>query len=169
MLGMIRKLIVAAALLVAMAGCRKVAEWSKASGKRVVTTSVGQPTDMKGKKVNVTIQPTPEGFLDRSFIGSEVGPDGAVSSEKQSFIEGEPIYVTMRFNLSPPHLQASLRVEDDKGKELHRDSKVLNGEKVVTFKVPPQTVAKPGTYRLLGFWGGNDACDYKIDVRGKRK
>jgi hypothetical protein len=155
--------LVVAALLIA-AGCQKTTNAAHRG-----QTPVGQSADMRNRKAVTIIQPVPEGFLDRSAIGSELAADGTVKAQKESFVQGEPVYVTMRFNLSPAGLQSSLRVLDDKGKELHRDSKEMKGEKIVTFKVPPAVIAKPGSYQVEGFWGGNDACEYKLDVRGKKK
>jgi hypothetical protein len=127
----------------------------------------GQPAGMANKKVSAIVKPLPQGFFDRSAIGSDLAKDGTVLAQKTSFVQREPVYVTMRFFESPAGLQASLRILDEKGKELHREAKQMNGEKIVTFKLPPSIIASPGSYSVIGYWGGNDACDYKFDVRGK--
>lgn len=169
---MSRTAVLAVVALLIVPACQKegVGGWVKRVTHRDQTKSpVRSPSDMKGKKVDALEKLSQEGFLEKSAIGSEIGSDGNVSAQKESFVQGEPIYVTMNFHLSPPGLKSSLVVLDHAGKELHRDSKEMNGGKVVTFKVPPKVVAKPGTYEIRGLWGGNDACDYKVDVRGKRK
>jgi hypothetical protein len=129
----------------------------------------GQPAGMANKKVSTIVKPLPQGFFDRSAIGSDLAKDGTVLAQKTSFVQGEPVYMTMRFFESPAGLQASLRILDEKGKELLREAKQMNGEKTVTFKLPPNIIASPGSYSVIGYWGGNDACDFKFDVRGKRR
>lgn len=127
------------------------------------TTSAAPPVDLSKKKINETIPIEPV-LVDDKGIGPKLGADGTVTGETKTFKTTDAIHVTMKFHESPVGLQASVVVHGAGGTTHFRDQKPMNGGKVVTFTIPPKTL-KPGQYRLEGYWGGNVAVDYDIDVR----
>ena len=127
------------------------------------TTIVAPPTDLTRKKIKETIPIGPP-LVDDKGIGSKPNPDGTVSGEQKGFRTTEPIYLTMKFHDSPHGLQSSIVVEGKNGRTEFRDQKAMNGGKVVTFTVPAKKL-KPGHYRVDGYWGGNVAAEYEIDVK----
>lgn len=132
-----------------------------------MTTTRGQPSDVRNAKVSEVIQPAPR-FVDRALLGSEVGQDGMVSKESASFTRGEPIYLTMVFRESPPGLQTSAVWMGTDKKPLRTERKVMNGGKVATFGFQDPKL-KPGHYRVVGYWGGNIATERGFEIVGASK
>ena len=133
-----------------------------AAPARSVTTSTA-PTNLANKKINETIPLEPT-LIDDKGIGPKLGADGTVTGEVKTFKTTDPINVTMKFHESPAGLQASIVVHGAGGTTHYRDQHAMNGGKVVTFTIPPKTL-KPGEYRVEGYWGGNVAVEYDVDVR----
>jgi len=126
------------------------------------TTSAAPPADLSNKKINETIAIEPT-LIDDKGIGPKLGADGNVTGEVKTFKTTDPIHLTMKFHESPVGLQASVVVRGASGTTHYRDQKPMNGGKVITFTVPPKTL-KAGQYRVEGYWGGNVAAEYDIDV-----
>ena len=127
------------------------------------TTSAAPPADLSNKKINETIPIEPT-LIDDKGIGPTLGADGNVTGEVKKFKTTDAVHLTMKFHESPVGLQASIVVHGAAGTTHYRDQKPMNGGKVVTFTIPPKTL-KPGQYRVEGYWGGNVAAEYDIDVR----
>lgn len=158
-------LMIAAAL--ALASCRRTESLpvQAKSTRRVTTKTVAGPVkDMHGADLDIKVDPAlpVEMFLDSANIGSKVGADGTVSQQLTTFKTGEPVYLTMRFKKSPVGLQSSVRVFNSANKNIGDEFRQMNGDKVVTFRVPP---LKAGRYKISGYWGGNVACEYAVVVK----
>jgi len=134
------------------------------AGKSATSTSVtvDKPVDLNKKEL-VQKTPTVPPFVDANAIGPKLGPDGTVMGEVKTFKTSDPINLTMKFHDSPKGLVANFAIEDMKFKTIHHEERPMNGSKVVTFTVPPKSL-KPGRYRVEGYWGGNLAVEYVIDV-----
>jgi|SRR5438105_3281445 len=154
---------IAAALcgLVLLIGCNQSRE--SAPAKTGATTKV-IPSDARNAKVDTVIHPLPQ-FIDQSMLGADLGPDGKVTTESDTFKPGQPIYLTMVLRESPPGLQTRASWRDAKEKVLLADKKNMNGGKVVTFTLK-QAKLKPGKYHVIGYWGGNIAADKKFEIVG---
>ena len=125
-----------------------------------------QPTDMRGAKVNEVVQPAPQ-FVDRSLLGSELGPDGAVTKDTDKIPAGQPVYLTMFFKESPPGLQASALWTTIDKKTLSTERKEMKGSKVATFALSGNV--KPGRYKVIGYWGGNIAAEHVFEITAAQK
>jgi hypothetical protein len=108
------------------------------------------------------IQPAPQ-FIDHSLLGAQLGPDGMVSKETDSFTPGEPIYLILVLRESPPGLQTSAVWSNAEKKQLRVERKQMNGAKVATFSFRDPKM-KPGHYRVVGYWGGNIAAEREFNV-----
>jgi hypothetical protein len=151
--------------LVLVIGCNQSRQAGPA--KTGATASV---SDARNAKVDTVIHPLPQ-YIDQSLLGADLGPDGKVKTEVDSFLAGQPIYLTMVLRESPPGLQTRAQWRDAKEKVLYADQKHMNGGKVVTFTLKDAKL-KPGLYHVVGYWGGNIAADKKFEIVGagsKRK
>ena len=126
-------------------------------------TTIDKPVDLSKKKL-VEKTPAVPPFIDGSSIGPKLAPDGTVVGEIRVFKTTDPIHLTLRFHDSPKGLVAAIVINDAKYHLLYREERPMNGAKVVTFTVPPKKL-KPGKYRLEGYWGGNVAVEYGIEVK----
>jgi hypothetical protein len=151
----------------AVTACQK-SETSTApasSSGATATSAVAAVKDDRNVKVNTVIDPAVPLFLDQTAIGSRASADGTVTGEMTTFKVGEPVRLTMRFKQSPAGLQSSVRAVDERRKQVHSEWKEMKGANVVTFELPP---LKPGQYKVTGYWGGNIACEYTVQIVGKK-
>lgn len=166
--------VIAIAAVVALAACEKKAEGptpATSSGATATTASrpmPAKPRDLAGKVVREKM-PQVE-FIQKSALGTKLDAAGAVAEEKKSFTAKDKIFLTMWFVQSPEGLQTSAKweqiVSKERGASATRlvldERKPANGQNVVTFELKKKL--KPGKYRVTGYWGGNDACNYDFDV-----
>ena len=151
--------------LVLVIGCNPSRE--AGPGKSGATTGT-IPSDARNAKVDSVIHLLPQ-FIDQSLLGADLGTDGKVKTESDTFRAGQPIYLTMVLRESPPGLQTRAQWRDAKEKVIYADKKNMNGAKMVTFTLKE---TKPGRYHVVGYWGGNIAADKKFEIVGagsKRK
>jgi len=155
-----------ASLLICLA-CRRETTTTpstrSSSGATKTTTIAAPAVDLSQKKINEAIPLGPP-LIDDKGIGPTVGADGTVTGEQKTFKLTDPIHLTMKFHESPHGLQASIVVLTNAGTTEFRDQKPMNGSKVVTFTIPPKKL-RAGHYRVDGYWGGNVAAEYEIDVK----
>ena len=156
---------VLAVLLFSLACQRETQQPTTTTQRRGVktTTIAAPPVDLAHKKIKEEIPLAPV-LIDDKGIGSKVAADGSVSGEQKTFKTTDPISVMMNFHESPHGLQSSIVVTDPKGAKVYRDQRAMNGTKMVTFTIPPKKL-KPGHYRVDGYWGGNVAVEYEIEVK----
>jgi hypothetical protein len=122
-----------------------------------------QPQDLKNANVNQLL-PKAVAPIDKCLVGTTLGKDGTVTAEQTSFRAADPVHVTMWLKESPKGLQTSLVWTDAKKKEVAKQAKDMNGEKVVTFTLDKKLAA--GKYHVTGMWGGNVACEMDVEVLG---
>ena len=149
-----------------VAACQRQRETRQPSQTRrgvTTTTIAAPPANLMQKKVVEQI-PFGPNLLDSKGIGPKLAADGTVSGEVLAYKPTDPVNVTMRFHESQHGLQSSVRVEDPKGKEVYRTFREMNGGKLVTFTIPPKKL-KRGHYKVEGYWGGNVAVEWDIDVK----
>lgn len=158
-----RKLIVFLLLVVPVAACKKTEVVSSGTSASRGSTRV-VPTPVKGR-ANVVVRTDIPTFMEKSLLGSKLGPDGNVATESARFRPGEPVSLTLYFHESPPGLQASVRWFSTTQKPFAHEERPMNGGKVVTFTL--KSKLKPGHYRAEGYWGGNLAADKKFEVAAK--
>src|SRR5213079_1147438 len=96
-----RRATVIVACALALASCRKSEPAAPPRPRRVVTTVI--PEDVSGEKKRVCVKPVPD-ILDKSALGRDLGPDGAVSREEILFSPGQPVSLTIWLKQSPPGL-----------------------------------------------------------------
>jgi hypothetical protein len=152
--------------LVLVIGCDR----SREAPARTGATTRVIPSDARNAKVDAVIHPLPQ-FIDQSLLGADLGPDGKVKTESDTFNAGQPVYLTMVLRESPPGLQTRAQWRDAKEKVLYSDQKNMNGGKMVTFTLKDKKL-KPGRYHVVGYWGGNIAADKQFEIVGagsKRK
>jgi hypothetical protein len=131
------------------------------------TTSTGvkpganQPSDVRNAKISEVIPPPR--YVDHATLGTDLGADGIVAKESDTFTAGEPVYLSMFFLQSPPGLQAGAVWTTADKKPVHTERRSMNGAKVATFAV---TGLKPGRYKVQGYWGGNIAAEREFEVKG---
>jgi hypothetical protein len=162
---MSRRTAVVVAAAIVFASCNRQPAPAGGAGKSATSTSVtvDKPLDLNKKEIDQKIPAVPP-FVDANAIGPKLGPDGTVMGEVTTFKTSDPINLTMKFHDSPNGLVANFAIEDMKFKTIHHEERPMNGSKVVTFTVPPKTL-KPGRYRVEGYWGGNLAVEYVIDIQ----
>lgn len=154
-------------LLVAAAACRKeyaapsTSTPAKQPAKTAVTTTAPKAQDLGNAKVNQVI-PIPPRVVPRCSAGSVVGADGS-ASPKAEFARRDKIYFSMWLNEAPAGLQVHVKVFDEKDQPVTAVPMPAQGLKLATVEVPRP--AKPGKYRLEGYWGGNWVCEQYIDVK----
>jgi hypothetical protein len=154
---MSRRIFVVIVAAVVLMSCNRSPSGAKSQ------TIIDKPVDLTKKKL-VEKTPTVPPFIDGSSIGPKLAADGTVMGEIRVFRTTDKIYFTMRFHDSPKGLVATIVISDLKYHPLYREERPMNGTKVVTFTVPPKKL-KPGRYRLEGFWGGNVAIEYEIEIK----
>ena len=133
---------------------------------RVTTTNV--PEDARGEKKRVFVKPVPD-ILDKSILGDRLAADGTVIDESVVFTPGQMIALSIWLKQSPPGLAMSATWLDAHQKPIAHEQRAMNGSKVATF-VMKQKLA-PGTYHVVGYWGGNVVADKSFEVvaGGKKK
>ena len=147
--------------LVLLAACRKEAPAPPpAQPTSTVTALSGDPQDMKDKQVN-TVVTIPLDVVPQCYAGSILGGNGAVSKGSTTFGPKDAIYFSMWLKEAPAGLRVSVKVLDEKEKEVNVVSQDAANLKIATLTIP---APKPGKYKLEGYWGGNVACEKGIEV-----
>lgn len=148
--------------LVLLAACKKEEAPAPAPAQptSTVTALSGDPQDMKDKNVD-TVVTIPLDVVPQCYAGSVLGGNGAVSKGSTTFGPKDPIYFSMWLKESPAGLRVSVKVLDDKEKETNVVSQDAANLKIATLTIP---APKPGKYKLEGYWGGNLACESRIEV-----
>ena len=156
-----RKFIVFAGCALALVACRKN-EPAAQKPPRVVTTVI--PEKVSEKK-NLVIRPDVPNVLDKSLLGTKLGPDGNVAEEATELRAGDPIALTIWLKESPPGLNTSVKWYGADDEIVERDQRPMNGGKVATFVLKKKLA--PGKYRVEGYWGGNVVADKSFEVKKK--
>ena len=151
------------ACALALASCRK-SEPAPARPRRVITTVI--PEDASGEKKKIFVKPVPD-ILDKSALGRDLGPDGAVSREEILFSPGQPVSLTIWLKQSPPGLATAVKWLDAKETVLAQEQRPMNGAKMTTFTLRQKLA--PGSYHVIGYWGGNVVADKTFEVIGAEK
>ncbi|HYR29995.1 MAG TPA: hypothetical protein VEU30_16110 [Thermoanaerobaculia bacterium] len=125
------------------------------------TTVAGDPKDLSKTKID-TVLKIPPTVVPQCYSGSVLGGNGAVAEAKTEFGPKDPIHFSMWLNEAPAGLQVSVKVFDEKEKEVSTTPMSGQGLKIATFTVPRP---KPGKYKLEGYWGGNVVCAKSIEVK----
>ena len=97
-----------------------------------------------------------EGLV-QSHVGSGAGAD------KDTFKAGEPIVVTVTMRDAPKGVEFRTQWLDAKGRQLAVERKELLGQNGATFQWKGKPL-KPGSYRVVTYWGENVAGDHKFTV-----
>ena len=126
---------------------------------RVHTRTI--PSDASGVREKDLIRPSAR-FLESATLGAKLGADGAVADEVTSVDAGKPVYLTLKLRESPPGLQTHAVWQDEKGKELAKEMRQMNGAKMVTFAMTKPLA--PGHDKVEAYWGGNLAADKPFEV-----
>lgn len=147
---------------VVAAGCQR--QEAPQNTTRVTTRAI--PSDAKNARIDTVVHPLPA-YVDRSLLGSEIGPDGNVAKDATTFARGDRAYFTMFLQDSPVGLHTKAVWTDSAKKEIHREEREMKGAKVATFALDTKKL-KPGVYRVEGYWGGNLAVVKDFEI-GKRK
>jgi hypothetical protein len=142
-------------LALAVVACSPKVETT--TSKTTRTTTVAIPENAAKKTVDAVIQPLPT-FVNKSMIGSALGPDGMVTTEVTSFKRGETVYLSLWLNESPVGLHTGAKWFDSADKQVDAEERPMNGAKLATFALKTAKL-KPGNYRAEGFWGGNRAAN----------
>jgi hypothetical protein len=126
----------------------------------VTDSSSRMPENEANKKSRLLIRPLAP--IEKSLLGAQLGPDGAVSQETDHFEPGQTIYLTLRLHDSPVGLKTNAVWYGPGQKEIFSEQKEMNGAKVATFALNRKLAA--GSYRVEGHWGGNLAADKAFEV-----
>jgi hypothetical protein len=158
-------IVVACTLVILFAACRHEQEPpAPVQPKPAATTATEPPKDLANAKINQTLRPE-QIFLEKALLGADKGADGTVQTAKETFTAGEPIRLTMWLKESPSKLQTHVDWKDAKDKVIETERRDMNGAKVATFELKKKL--KPGTYKAVGYWGGNIACQPEFTVETK--
>jgi hypothetical protein len=157
-----RKYATVALCSIALIACQKTETTSPSTSARRGT----QPSDVSNAKIKELIQPAPQ-YIDRAFVGDELGPDGIVKQESETIPAGQPVYLTMVFKESPPGLQARAVWTNHNKETIRTERKDMNGGKVATFAMSDKL--KPGRYKVVGYWGGNIAAEREFEITAAPK
>lgn len=165
-----RRLIVCCLLLLSavcwLLSCQKNAPAPKAKTAPKLHT-IPIPEDVSEEKVKSVI-PLQVQVLERSDLGSTLGPDGNVTASQSVFTRGQPVYVSMWLKESPGGLQTSVLFTDAHAKQVAWLKKSMHGEKIVTFKLDTTTL-DPGKYHAQCYWGMNIERDYDFTIEPAKK
>lgn len=148
--------------LVLLAACRKETPApAPPQPTSTVTAFSGNPQDMKDSQVN-TVVTLPLAVVPQCYAGSVLGDNGAVSKSSETFGPKDPIYFSMWLKEAPSGLRVTVKVLDEKEKEVAVVPRDAAGLKIATLTIPRP--AKTGKYKLEGYWGGNLACEKKVEI-----
>jgi len=165
---MSRRAVFVAVALAALVSCRRQEPIAPTTYSRSTPAKpavvAAPPANLQNKRVDQSIPLGGPVLIDEKGIGPKLGPDGNVSGEVKTFKTTDPIHLTMKFHDSPHGLQSSITVDGLQGTHHYRDQRSMNGAKVVTFTVPAKKL-KPGRYKVDGYWGGNLAAEYEVEVK----
>ena len=127
------------------------------------------PEDV-GKKKEKDFIPLSVEVVERSVLGTRLGPDGNVAESQETFTRGQPVSVSMWLKTSPAGLQTSVKFTDAKGKQVDWPKKEMHGSKNVTFTLDTSHL-EPGKYHVQCFWGMNieREYDFTIEAAGAKK
>src|SRR5258708_10164810 len=142
-----RKAVVFLLCVCAFAACRP-SETAKKSGK-VITTVI--PENEAKKKERDLIRPLAP--IEKSLLGAQLGPDGAVSQETNQFESGQTVYLTLRLHDSPVGLKTNAVWYGADQKVILSEQKEMNGGKIATFALTKKLPL--WKYLVEGHWRGN--------------
>jgi hypothetical protein len=149
---LMRKAVAVLICACALAACRP---------REVATNSSSPaPENEATKKTRDLIRPIAP--VDKSLLGAQLGPDGAVSQETDQFESGQIVYLTLRLHDSPVGLKTNAVWYGPDQKEIFSEQKEMNGAKIATFALNRKLPA--GRYRVEGHWGGNLAADKSFEI-----
>ena len=143
-----RKAVVFLLCACTLAACRP-REVTDSKSKKVTTTVI--PENDARKKERDLIRPVAP--IEKALLGSQLGPDGAVSQETDHFEPGQTVYLTLRLHDSPVGLKTNAVWYGPGQKLISSEQKEMNGGKMATFALTAKL--PPGKYRVEGHWGGN--------------
>src|SRR6266852_5442369 len=86
-----------------LAACRPREPVTGSASRKVVTTVI--PENEARKKERDLIRPLAP--IEKSLLGAQLGPDGAVSKETNQFEPGQTVYLTLRLHDSPVGLKTN--------------------------------------------------------------
>jgi hypothetical protein len=152
---MVKRTIVAVCIALSVLACQQ-----RESKTSKATSSA--PADLRNAKVDTIIHPDPPVFLDSSALGDQLGYDKNVLMDKNTIVEGHPIYLTLRLHESPKGLWTRALWKDESGNPIAAEDHDMKGEHVVTFKCDKPL--KRGKYTVVGYWGGNIAVERPFEV-----
>src|SRR5258707_847341 len=155
-----RKAVVVLLCVCALAACRPS---ETAKSRKVITTVI--PENEAKKKERDLIRPLAP--IDKSLLGAQLGPDGAVLQETNQFESGQTVYLTLRLHDSPVGLKTNAVWYDREQKVILSQRKEMNGGKIATFALT--TKLPIGKYRVEGHWGGNLAADKNFEMVPPKK
>src|ERR1051325_5119111 len=158
-----RRVTLIVACVLALASCSKREPAAPARPPRVITTVI--PEDASREKKRIFVKPVPD-ILDKSALGRVLAPDGTVAREDMLFSPGQPVSLTIWLKPSPPGLATSVKWLGAKDKLLAQEQRPMNGAKVTTFTLKQKLA--PGSYHVIGYWGGNVVADRTFEVIGKK-
>lgn len=117
---------------------------------------------MKNAEVDKVIV-LPLNVVPQCVSGSILGDNGAVSTASTSFGRKDPIYFSMWLKEAPAGLRVSVKMLDEKGKEVAVVPRDAAGLEIATLTIPAPP--KPGKYKLEGYWGGNLVCERDVEIK----
>lgn len=146
-----------------VASCQRETAVPPAQTTQTVQTTAVTTQDLSKANVDAVIAPTPDEFLERASVGTATGPGGMVIQSKTTFKRNEPIRISMWLKESPSGLRTSAKIYDADDNPVMEESQEMKGAKSVTLTFDTKQL-KPGTYRVVGYWGGNVAAEYEVKV-----
>jgi hypothetical protein len=156
---------VAVLLCLLAAACNRFGQESAAPAKPHVKTVIIPENEAQKHALDaVHIPPL---LIEKVLLGTQLGPDGAVSADSTSVAEGQPLYVTVRLRDSPIGLHIGAIVKDAHGKNIAREEKPMNGAKVTTFAIVH--TLPPGSYSAEAYWGAPPGIIKNFEVTGKKQ
>ena len=120
------------------------------------------PKDLSGETINLKIPVEVEKRVALDCKAGSSVESGLVSEPKTEFRAKETIHLMMHLRDAPPGLAVRVAAFDEKGKEVASEQKPAEGAEILTLRLG---TLKPGKYTLRGYWGGNEACERKIEVK----
>ena len=146
------------------AACRPARQAAAPAKPRVHTNIIPEDESKKSRVDKLRTGPT---LIDQTFLGTQLGADGAVTSETSSVEAGQPLYLTLRLRDSPGGLRVGVIWKDAHGKKIAVEEKEMNGSKVATFTMPQKLA--PGRYSVESYWGATPGTAKKFEIVGKKK
>src|SRR4029077_21071358 len=120
-----RKAIVVLLCVCALAACRQ-RETVSGSGSQKTGTRVTPENETKKAVVDLIHPVAP---IEKALLGTQLGPDGAVSEETDHFETGQTVYLTLRLHDSPVGLKTNAVWYGSGKKEIFSEQKEMKGAK----------------------------------------